>query len=498
LKKINIIWIFLFLFIFNVFSFEYKSGQKGIVRTVFTGNEFYDIKVEIVNTFHSSTIEFENTSPSCEIIIIKSLDEHGFVAGCSGSPLIIDEKIVGAVSHAFSGNKNKLAVVLPIEYIKEKLKTVSLEFPAIGFNFSPQEKIYIDSYSEYVLKNIKKNIGLNTVSVPNSSFLFSKNDEKTELSGGSPVMISIVSGDMNIGVLGTVTENSENRVFALGHRAFGKGPVNYFLQNAYIIDTIYDEKGGYKIGVNGNIKGMIYYDSNFGVVGEVGKFPLIIPLNVEFYNNNINQSFLCHIVKNNDILLKTFDSVLYQALDRNIEKKYDVRVSVNIGFEESGFYLKKLNIENIFFKAENDMEAVISSKIMNIIRLLIENPFIDVNIAKINIKVENIKNPRKKLYFRDVDINSKNITVSGIVKGEGEGKIIIKTDVNLKNGKNDLSLLKPVFPLYSECVDFKEFLNKMKDIEYDLILKIRNNDNVIVEKLKTDYFMEDFENEYIF
>ena len=51
---------------------------------------------------------------------------------------------------------------------------------------------------------------------------------------GDPVGVTLMSGDMELGATGTVTEVDGNRVYAFGHPFYGLGPVSFPMTRAYV------------------------------------------------------------------------------------------------------------------------------------------------------------------------------------------------------------------------------------------------------------------------
>jgi len=98
---------------------DIKPGMKGYGLTVFSGTKPERFDVEVVSTLH-------NFQPGQDLVIIKTphprLDVARTVAGMSGSPIYIDNKLIGAYAYGWFFNVEPIAGVTPIENMLDALK----------------------------------------------------------------------------------------------------------------------------------------------------------------------------------------------------------------------------------------------------------------------------------------------------------------------------------------------------------------------------------------
>src|SRR5438045_7299238 len=92
---------------------EVKPGMVGTGRTVFEGTELKDFKVHILGVLKNVQ------APKRNLILARleggPLAETGVIAGMSGSPVYIDNRLVGAVSYSIgSFPKEPIAGITPI------------------------------------------------------------------------------------------------------------------------------------------------------------------------------------------------------------------------------------------------------------------------------------------------------------------------------------------------------------------------------------------------
>ena len=98
---------------------QLKPGQKGYGRTIFQGTKVENFDFEVLGVL-------ENWGPKQNLILIRVSGEQfkrtGIFAGMSGSPIYIDDKLVGAVAYAFPWAREAIAGVTPIREMVDVFK----------------------------------------------------------------------------------------------------------------------------------------------------------------------------------------------------------------------------------------------------------------------------------------------------------------------------------------------------------------------------------------
>lgn len=86
--------------------------MKGYGLTVFQGTEIERFEVEILGVLQN---EWSETDMILSRVTGGPLERTGVIAGMSGSPIYIDEKLVGALAYAWGFSKDSIAGITPIE-----------------------------------------------------------------------------------------------------------------------------------------------------------------------------------------------------------------------------------------------------------------------------------------------------------------------------------------------------------------------------------------------
>ncbi len=88
----------------------------------------------------------------------------------------------------------------------------------------------------------------------------------------------LVSGDMSVTGLGTVTYNDGKRVLAFGHPFFNLGPVDMPMSKGEILMTLASSYQPNKVGNATEIVGALKQDRHSGIMGELGATSDMIPV----------------------------------------------------------------------------------------------------------------------------------------------------------------------------------------------------------------------------
>lgn len=101
---------------------DLKPGMKGYGLTVFRGTEPERFEAEIVGIRHRAL-------PGDDMILCRLshplLQDIGVVAGMSGSPVFVNDKLIGAVAYGWTYSKEPLAGVTPIESMLRVMEVTS-------------------------------------------------------------------------------------------------------------------------------------------------------------------------------------------------------------------------------------------------------------------------------------------------------------------------------------------------------------------------------------
>jgi hypothetical protein len=274
---------------------DVRAGQSGVGRTVFSGTRVEEFQVEILGVL-------ENIGPGQSIILARlkggPLAETGVMQGMSGSPVYIDGRLAGAVALGFTGAKDAIAGIRPIE----EMLTVNPEA------VSPRELAAVPKRVNYMSGGT--GVKLEEIATPVSFTGFSaatlerfapqlrdlgldprqgasgggsipdRMGDLKNLEPGSMISVQLLSGDMSVSADGTVTAIEGNRVYAFGHRFLDSGPSDLPFARAEVLALLPDISNSFKISQAKEWMGTITQDRNTAISGVAGKRAAMVPIEI--------------------------------------------------------------------------------------------------------------------------------------------------------------------------------------------------------------------------
>ncbi len=297
---------------------ELRPGMKGVAWTVFQGSEPEPVPVEIIGLWKNMW------GPGQDVILGKmggKVIRTNVAGGMSGSPVYVDGKLIGAVSlriGAFSADP--ICGITPIDLMLE-IKDFDDSRPAdarvpnsvqaraqypipsellaqavsAGANVPMNDVPYLTpietpltfaGFNESTLREfgpLFQQLGVKAVQGGASSTLQGAKPVRgwqNALQPGDAVAGVLVSGDMSMTGLGTVTYNDGKRVLAFGHPFFNLGPVSMPMSKADILMVFGSQLQPNKFGNATEIVGALRQDRHSGIMGELGEQADMVPVEV--------------------------------------------------------------------------------------------------------------------------------------------------------------------------------------------------------------------------
>jgi hypothetical protein len=304
---------------------EVQAGMKGYAWTVFSGTEPEPVPVEIIGVWKNAN------GPKDDVILAKmggKAVRTNVAGGMSGSPVYMDGKLIGAVALRFSvfspdaicgitpieqmleikeydnsqprdarapgGVESHAAVALPSEMLARAMSGSSS--PAQAPTMTPIETpLSFSGFSPEVLRELGPMFQQLGVTVAQGGAGGELKDSKpgpgweNSLQPGEPVIGVLVSGDMSMTGMGTVTYNDGRRILAFGHPFFNLGPVEMPMSKGEILMTLASSYQPNKFGNATEIVGALRQDRHNGIMGTLGEQARTIPVTVtvrSFGENN--------------------------------------------------------------------------------------------------------------------------------------------------------------------------------------------------------------------
>ncbi len=299
---------------------DLRPGMQGAAWTVFSGTVPEPIPVEIIGLWKNAW------GPRQDVILAKlggPAVRTNVAGGMSGSPVYIDGKLVGAVALRLSVfSPDAICGITPAELMLEirdfdSSRPAGARTPdkvaarseaavpggllarAAAAGASPglamqapmmvpiETPLIFSGFHDDVLRDfgpLFAQLGITVAQGGASSGSYTASPVagwRNSLRPGDPVAGVLVSGDMSITGLGTVTYNDGQRVLAFGHPFFDLGPVDMPMSKGEVLMTLASQFQPNKFANATDIVGALRQDRHSGILGVPGQEAGMIPVSVQ-------------------------------------------------------------------------------------------------------------------------------------------------------------------------------------------------------------------------
>lgn len=416
---------------------ELRAGMTGYGKTVFKGDRISTFDVEILGVL-------KNWEAKTDMILIKMsgdpIDNTGIISGMSGSPVYIDNKLIGAVSYGWSFAKEAIAGVTPIEDMLNVMSLVadqakagegshravrpwesslSLQEPAVKEMLSDmgnpeshplslmpiRTPLVVSGFDQRVIRNmapVLERYGL--FPVQGGGGASGTAYASPELVPGAAVAGVLASGDINASAVGTITYRDGNNVLAFGHPFIQSGETDMPMAGAYVYAVVPSQSTSLKIAAPTRIVGRISQDRKTALAGSIGEFADMIPCHISVKGaQNVEYNFS---VINDRSLTQTLvqwaaESALLATERQTGDKTIKLRLSLHVDCMD-----RPIKIENTMYEPHPTWAPVYY--ITQPISFIMNNNFQDVKIEKIDLEAE-VSSDRKVARIQSIHVDKRRI-----------------------------------------------------------------------------------------
>ena len=409
---------------------QVQPGQRGYGKTVFKGSELERFEVEILGIL-------KNVGPKQNMILARlsgeKVEKTGVFAGMSGSPVYLEDQLVGAVAFTFDFITEPIVGITPIH----DMINIFTESPATRVGRSQP----VDPYQLYQVAHLQgisrdfelprfqvdpsltsgRNLGsLQPIATPLNFSGFSAGSiqpfvsqldgmglvpvwgmgtaqlgagDDAPLQAGSTISVQLARGDIDISASGTVTHVSGNKVYAFGHPFLRIGYTALPLNKASVLTIIPSLMTSQKISATGELVGSIKQDRATGIMGIIGEEPQLVPVHVSLRTSR-NELKQYHFELAKDrfltpllVSLSVQNSIV--ASERSIgDQTLRVKSTISVRGQED------VNFENTIsdqFSAPT-LAALTASAPVN---FLLNSGFEDVAIERLDVEITAVERTRE-------------------------------------------------------------------------------------------------------
>lgn len=341
-----LLWIAMFVFaeVETMPLEQIRPGMIGYGLTTFKGSQVERFQVEVIDIL-------KGFLPGDDIVLVRcspiyggyDLNFSGVIAGMSGSPIYIDGKLIGALAYAWEGSLEPIAGVTPIASmlkisqrpvpsqaslapptqtpqdsanIPSKAGLVPIATPVVISGANPQAFAKFQKFlAQYGMTAVAGGTGYSIprhpiFSTPNPSAPFQNlqapqdanakglsatiHNPGPDFTFGSPIAAQLVTGDLDLSAIGTVTWRDGNQILAFGHPFLNAGSIQIPIADAKISMIMATNYLSFKVGYPLQRIGTLYHDRATGIYGKLGDAPHMVAFQITFDNHSQNTQRVYH------------------------------------------------------------------------------------------------------------------------------------------------------------------------------------------------------------
>jgi hypothetical protein len=390
---------------------DIRPGLHGTGKTVFSGTRVEQFDVEILGVL-------ENIGPKQNIILARlsggPLEKTGIIQGMSGSPVYIDNRLVGAVALGFPFSKDPICGIRPIEEMLASTPApaaaptarASLRDRSLTEHFPKRETIpaleskLIDiatpvSFTGFTAGTLQqfapqlRDIGLEPrQGISGGGGPGSGTATNAPLLPGSMISVQLLSGDMSVGADGTVTHIDGKRIYAFGHQFLSVGSTELPFARSNVLALLPNLSSSFKISNSGEWLGAITADGTTAISGELGRHPRTVPLTISVKGTRGTQTY--HMEMANDSMLSPLllQMAMYSTLESTERTLGSGSIAVHGSIQFQGNF-PPVHLDNLFSGDFNvPLQSTLSTAIP--VAYALQNSLGDLHLKSIDLSLESL------------------------------------------------------------------------------------------------------------
>ncbi len=399
-----------------------------------------------------------NIEPGRNAILVMGQDERfkhtGPVGGCSGSPVYINGRLAGALAFGWAFSKDPLYGVTPIAEmlevgmtggsggsgkpagtaamtidfskpidlrdVAEKLAAGKLGGPNASGATALPCPLLVSGLPGEACQHLAGDLeAMGFMAVPGLSGSLDAKDGQTQLVPGGTLTMPLVTGDIKMNVLGTVTEIRDGCVYGFGHSFLGYGPTDLPMAGGKVYTVISSVQRSTKLGTSSEIIGAITADESGAIFGRIGAKPKMIPLTVriERFNTLEPRVYNCQVAYNQTLTASLVRSAIAGAAFQAgpFPPEHSIQYAATIDLNDG----RSIRFGN---RATNTQLLEPSAEIAGALTLLMNNPYGGAEVKGVQFDVSvTPKNTDSYLW-------SVNVVDSSVKPGEEiEAEVVIES-----------------------------------------------------------------------
>ncbi len=395
---------------------QLRPGMRGYGLTVFKGDRVEKFSVRVVGVLPRALYDQDLILIYCDD---PKLMDSGVVAGMSGSPIFINDRFIGGLGYGYSFSKGPYALVTPAEAMASFLDKAgqpadpwrrSTKVPPLGVKnpliMKPLEGSVVKPLAVPLISSLPESMtyrlfpflkDMGTV-IPAGGGLPAGQKPSSKNSGtllrpfkpGEAVGITLVSGDVRLGGIGTVTYVKGNRAIIFAHPGMRMGNTPAPIFRAWITSFIPRLSNSFKQGFITSPAGVQSDEGLPGVVIDTSRAPHFLPLRIHVTKDGHARDYAFRLIESPTMSFYFIRGLVMYAFMQEVSGRGDVTASIDYTFTVRTPSGKRTWRFDDLLSTTNAMTMAFlyTPRGLNALRLFMKNPFLRVAIDSVDVHIK--------------------------------------------------------------------------------------------------------------
>jgi hypothetical protein len=419
-----------------------KPGMRGYGLTVFRGSIPERFGVEVIDVLHKFR-------PDQDLILIRTehpiLERAITVAGMSGSPIYLDDKLIGAYAYGWAFGKEPLAGVTPIANmlaeigrpIDPRIWKALGTLPVLAQQLKAAEPVRLAGLPAYDGSRREDAFSLlrsharRSPPLPSSSLKYGQplpaatpllvsgagpralelwgrefesfgllpvqagagggdggaSHEKPHFVDGGSIGVQLVRGDVNVMAVGTVTHIAGRRLVAFGHPMLNAGQVGLATCTARVVHIFASEQRSFKLAEASQPLGTLVHDRQAAIVVDDSLKADMLPVRLHLHGvtGAARTEWNMEVASNRLLTPGLLLGAIVNALEASVSDRNDSMLEVRSKVSIVGHGDQTTQDVAYSPNGAADSVAIGRMRLFNVLSAAYGNPFEDARVTGIDV-----------------------------------------------------------------------------------------------------------------
>ncbi len=431
-----------------------RPGMKGYGLTVFRGSKPERFPIEVIDILH-------NFRPDQDLILIRTphpiLERASSVAGMSGSPIYIQDKLVGAYAYGWPFSKDPVAGVTPIASMLKELKrdrtrasrrslkrtsrtpvtvgsapnaaTNALEQQAAKFaatvsldsSLQPvpvSTPLLLSGFTDATTSVLREKLApfaIEPVQAGAAGHMQRLHESHASFQGGSAIGVQLIRGDINATAVGTVTYVAKDRLIAFGHPMLNAGETGFPTATARVLHVMASTGKSFKIAEAVSPSGVLTQDRQSCIVVDRQAKANVVPVSLRLHGVPAAPRKLWRMEVVNHQVFTPFlvFAALHNAIDAAASDMSDVVFNTKARVQVSGHGTWTVS-DGGFASAAGKSQMLSGLKVFQMLQAIYGNAFETAQVARVDLDLS-LRFAREVIEIVDVSVDSNEVDPDEVI-----------------------------------------------------------------------------------